>query len=399
MVTSPGTTVRNLFRTALVVFVVTVVIGTLDGIGVWRPPPGALLAHAQAGTLGWIALSVMGATLWMFGGSRAGRGRALAGYTMVAVPLYVLALWVGSGIHRPIAGTLVLIAFTWLLWWAVRAAPEGRQTVPKLALLLSLVALFVGSVLGVLLDLQQAGVAVVSAEMGQRLLEAQPRTMVAGFVVIAGLGISEWLLRQDEWRPLGEEKAGVAQVSLFFLAATVIVVGILIGRPELARVGGALQTAGLVVFLTRVGRHLKPSRWPWIPGLPARLGVLGLVVGVSLFVVMVERVASGAGAAEVRLLATAYDHANFLLVMTNIIFGLMTAGSQTPPRGNTWIVAGVNLGAVGFVVALLANSIPLRQVFTSILGLALLWAIFAYLAALPRVTKAGPLEAEWKASS
>ncbi len=45
---------RNLFRAALVLFIITVVIGILNGIDVWDPPRNTLLTHVHAGTLGHI---------------------------------------------------------------------------------------------------------------------------------------------------------------------------------------------------------------------------------------------------------------------------------------------------------------------------------------------------------
>jgi hypothetical protein len=52
-------------------------------------------------------------------------------------------------------------------------------------------------------------------------------------------------------------------------------------------------------------------------------------------------------------------------------------------RVNRWVIAGVNIGAAGFIVGLLAQSDVLKRIFTPILGLALLWAIWTYLRASP----------------
>ena len=43
-----------LFRSGLVIFVVTIVIGILNGIDVWQPSRELLLTHVHSGTLGWI---------------------------------------------------------------------------------------------------------------------------------------------------------------------------------------------------------------------------------------------------------------------------------------------------------------------------------------------------------
>jgi hypothetical protein len=263
------------------------------------------------------------------------------------------------------------------------------MTVPKLSLLLSLVSLFIGAVLGVLLGLQIAGFPLIGGDVGDRIAEAHPGTMVIGFVILAGLGITEWLLRSGSAKPVGQEKAGVVQVSLFFLAGVVIIVGILGQVEGLAETGGALQVVGLFIFLPRIAKDLAPSRWlESIPGLYARLAVVGLVTSVALLVVLIQQLTSGASFPEFRHTLLAYDHNNFILVMTNIVLGMMAASVVVSDRVNYWVIAGVNIGAAGFIVALLAQSDALKRIFTPILGIALLWAIWTYLRAAPATERA-----------
>ena len=64
-VAPPG--VRNLLSAALLIFVITIVIGILNGIDVWEVPRNTLLTHVHAGTLGWITLAVFAGAIWMFG--------------------------------------------------------------------------------------------------------------------------------------------------------------------------------------------------------------------------------------------------------------------------------------------------------------------------------------------
>ena len=87
----PG--VRNLFRTALVLFVITVVIGILNGIEVWEPPRNTLLTHVHAGTLGWITLAVFGGAIWMYGSPDDTSSSRVATFAIVAIVLCVLAFW------------------------------------------------------------------------------------------------------------------------------------------------------------------------------------------------------------------------------------------------------------------------------------------------------------------
>src|SRR5690606_11630449 len=78
---SLASSARMLFRAALLIFVVTIVIGILNGMDVWDPPHNLLMTHVHAGTLGWITLAVVGAAMVMFDDDRAepASGRSLAG--------------------------------------------------------------------------------------------------------------------------------------------------------------------------------------------------------------------------------------------------------------------------------------------------------------------------------
>ena len=125
---------RLLFRSALLVFVVTIVIGILNGLDVWEPEHNMLLTHVHSGTLGWITLAVGGSVLLMFERAldeKAARsGRQLATALVVTVVLYVIAFATGTGIYRPIAGTLLLIVLIWLLaWTAGRYRASEKSTV------------------------------------------------------------------------------------------------------------------------------------------------------------------------------------------------------------------------------------------------------------------------------
>src|SRR5680860_1578473 len=60
--------IMMLLPTAMTVFVLTVVIGILNGTDIVLFDHQELLAHVHAGTLGWITLSVFASALWLFGG-------------------------------------------------------------------------------------------------------------------------------------------------------------------------------------------------------------------------------------------------------------------------------------------------------------------------------------------
>ena len=59
-----------LLQIAMLIFVVTVLIGIANGTKVFGTlDRNVLLTHVHAGTLGWITLGVAAACLWIFGGT------------------------------------------------------------------------------------------------------------------------------------------------------------------------------------------------------------------------------------------------------------------------------------------------------------------------------------------
>ncbi|MGA7227043.1 MAG: hypothetical protein WBZ40_08285 [Acidimicrobiia bacterium] len=141
MGTAPPAT-RNLFKAAMVIFVITVVIGILNGTDVWDVPRDTLLAHVHAGTLGWITLGVLGASIWMFGSPDDHSADNLARYAIFALALYVLGFWsVGlttTSIQRPIGGSLAFIAMTWMFIWAMRRKRGSSWNVAEMGMGLAL---------------------------------------------------------------------------------------------------------------------------------------------------------------------------------------------------------------------------------------------------------------------
>src|SRR5438876_11083608 len=103
---------RLLFRVALAIFTVTVLIGMFNGFHFIQLSRAVLLTHVHAGTLGWLTLVATGAAFWLYsdGGSRlAGHARGGAIGMLVAVPLYVLAFLCGHFVARALFGVPVLL--------------------------------------------------------------------------------------------------------------------------------------------------------------------------------------------------------------------------------------------------------------------------------------------------
>src|SRR5690606_19174785 len=93
--------VRLLLRGALVIFVITVVIGILNGLAVWNVPHLTLLPPVHPGPLAWITPGVFGAARWSSPPSRCSSGSSTGSTsgtspTTHAAPPCPRARWVGS---------------------------------------------------------------------------------------------------------------------------------------------------------------------------------------------------------------------------------------------------------------------------------------------------------------
>src|SRR5260370_4003755 len=98
---------RLLFRVALAIFTVTVLIGIFNGFHFVDLPRAVLLTHVHAGTLGWITLVATGAAFWLYAdaGSRLdGHARGVAIGMSGALPAYVLTCLSGFLRSRAIFG-------------------------------------------------------------------------------------------------------------------------------------------------------------------------------------------------------------------------------------------------------------------------------------------------------
>ena len=384
--------VRTLFRAAMVIFVVTIVIGILNGTDIWDPPRNTLLTHVHAGTLGWITLAVFGAAIWMFGGDGKADAGRLPMFSVVALGLYVFAFWSGDifntteSIQRPIGGTLAFIAMVWMFVWVLRAKRGQKWNVAEFGMGLSLAFLVLGAILGVLLGLQLADIEIVAPENAIRLGDSHPGAMVAGYVVLAGLALIEWMMPNRKVPSLGESKSGVVQMLLLFFAGLLLVVGFLLDQEAIYSLGVPLQIVGAVILIVRFRKELAPSQWGGATiNRLVRTPIIGLVVVVVLIAYLISQLVGGAEFEEFLPIALTMDHVNFLMVMTNLIFGMMAVATRVSETTNKVIYWGLNLGVVGFALGLITETAALKRIFTPILGFALLYGIWRYMTAEPAV--------------
>lgn len=380
--------VRLLFNTALVIFLVTIVIGILNGLDVWDPTHEMVLTHVHAGTLGWITLSVIGVALLMFGetsdASTAAAASKMTTGIVGSTVLYVIAFATTTGLFRPIAGTLMLIAIVWAFVWVAQRWSTTTRTVPVLALFLALISLVVGAVLGVILGLfiAQGEVPGLTTETATNLGGAHPAAMLTGYLLLAGIAVAEWRL-SDRPALAAESKLGAGTAWALFVAGILFNLAFILDVEAFIQVASLLQVIAVVAFVARMWRYLTPSAWRGAGvSVYAKLSVVYLVIGIALLVYVVQLFVSGelnpeTGEGPVGVLI-AFDHAMFLGVMTNALFAGLAIG-RSYDLAQRVVVWGVNVGLAGFLIGLVTDQAALKRTFTPIMGVALIWAVFVFL--------------------
>lgn len=373
--------IRALFRTAMAVFVVTVVIGILNGLDAIEFDRATLLTHVHSGTLGWITLSVLAATLWIFGGAfPPSAARPIAWLAIASVPVYVLAFFSGQNAFKAIAGAGVLafIASTFVVTLvAVRRTP---LTVARLAVVVAFGTLAVGSTIGVLIQLQYA---LVRQFLPAGAIGGHVSAQVVGYLVLMGMAITEWRLRPDA---VGVSRGALAQIALLFIGSLLVTVGALLDVQPLLGAFIPLEMAALAIFLVRLGPRAFRSRWLALDS-ERQFGIMVpyLIANVTLLVWLVAGVVTGRYSDFALIppwLIFAFDHAMFIGVMTNGLFGLLY--DLTRERAETWAWVGhltfwgTNIGLLGFVLGLLFEVTLLKQVFTPIMGSSILLSLLTF---------------------
>src|SRR2546430_5711532 len=127
------TEMRLLFLAAMIVFIITVLIGLVNGQRLVQISQDVLLTHVHAGTIGWITLSVFAMSLWLFGESRATAAKnQYVGWSSIiaaiSVPLYVLAFLSGNFIARAVFGVPVLLVMVAFFGWVVYRSGKVRRS-------------------------------------------------------------------------------------------------------------------------------------------------------------------------------------------------------------------------------------------------------------------------------
>jgi hypothetical protein len=366
--TEVGRLVRGLYFVAMGVFLVTIVIGILNGLDVVTFNRDQILTHVHSGTIGWISVGIVAAYFWLTRRANAAIGWSLA----VLVPIYVAAFYTGNYAFRAIAGTPLLIVIVWLFVWAWRAA-RAVGSFPAYAVALALTTFAYGAVFGVVL---QIGFATSTTLLPGDGIGAHAATMTTSYLMLAGMGLTEWRLLRTRTVP----RSGLVQIGFLFLGGVILAAALLFSI-DLKIAGGLnilCEFVAVAIFIARVWPTALRAPWRAADG-RRHIALAALVIPFSMailiYLIVLAASSSNPNAIPTGLLI-AFDHSVFIGVITNTTFGLIFALTQDRPPEASWlrhvVFVGMNLGLLVFLVGLVADSATIKEIGSPIMGLSIL---------------------------
>jgi hypothetical protein len=374
--------VRGLYLVAMAVFIVTVVIGILNGLDLVEFNHDQILTHVHSGTVGWISLSIVAAAAWLARGIDARLATALA----VLVPIYVAAFYLGNPMLRAVSGGLLLVAILWLVAWAWQAS-AASGSLPALAIALGLTTFTYGAVIGVLRQIQLAnGPSLFPATAD--VVGSHASAMVFSYLILVAMALIEWRLRGTTDRPRG----GLAQILLLFAGGLILSMTLLFLSDDSAVQAAAgvyllVELIAVAIFAVRI----LPAafRTDWMAASAERhlaTAAAFVVVATAIFLYVIYRVISDpslAGNIEpVVGVLTASDHAAFIGVITNLMFGLLLVLTRDQADRWSWagqlVYWGVNIGLVVFLVGLIGDVTIAKQIGAPLMGVAILLGLATF---------------------
>jgi hypothetical protein len=364
------TTARDLYLVAMAVFLVTILIGILNGADAVEFDRNSILTHVHSGTVGWLSLTIVASAFLLF--RTADRRLMLA--LAVAVPVYVLAFYSGNLPFRAISGVVLLAIIAWLVVWAWRTYLASERTLPRLAVTLGITSFGYGALFGVLIQVALAtGTTILPGDQ----VGAHASAMTFGYLVLTAMGLIEWRLRDTRGLPMG----GLVQIGALFAGGVIISVGLLLDMAEIAGMLYLLaELVAVVLFLVRVAvPAIGATRWLEAgPDRHAGVASLWAVLALVLFMYVVFGFITDPDAGLNLPVLIASDHAVYIGVITNVMLAILT-GLVIGRGGSGWIGQvvfwGVNLGLAIFAVGLIAESSEIKRIGAPLMGVSLLFAL------------------------
>jgi hypothetical protein len=307
-------------------------------------------------------MGVIGLSIWIFGGSGSSTARNVM-VSAAATAAYVLAFWSGNFQARAIFGTIELLVILYWWWFAVsrgRSEGFGRLDIPKLSVIFGLTTLVIGSTLGVIVQIFLGTGTRLPADTD--LIGAHASAQTGGYLVLVAAGFIEWQLTGGGRRTV----AGLVQIGFLFVSGLLLSVSLLLAvqlGPDLSKalpgIATLLSLVGAVIVAVRLGRAAVSVSWAEGAKRFVALGVGFLVLAKILEAVLVQQfIAAEGDVTKISLgLLHALDHAYFVGLMTNILFGAILVLTADRPRAWPWadqlIFWGLNIGVAGFVAVLI----------------------------------------------
>jgi hypothetical protein len=400
--------VSQAFQYGLIIFTLTALLGLANATQLFGAlDRNTLLTHLHSGTLGWITMGVIGIAIWIFARDNEDLFAPVM-LSALSTAAYVMAFWSGVFILRGVFGLSELAVIVYW-WWFVytRATAQGginHLDISKLAVLLGLTTLVIGSTIGVVVQVLLATGNAIPTNVD--LVGAHASAQTGGYLVLVAAGFAEWQLSGSAKRTM----LGLAQVYLLFVGGLVLAVSLLLASvlgetlsQALPGIATLMTLAGIIIVAIRIGR--KAIAVPWMGVTGARhiaIAVPFLALAVVLQAILVQQfIAAQGDISKVSIgLLHALDHSYFVGVMTNILFGAILVTSSDRPRLWPWadhvIFLGLNIGAAAFIaVLIISGSGEGAKPFTNpvsfvapIMGLSALLGIATYLMRLMGAPKA-----------
>ncbi len=379
--------IRALYQAALLIFVVTVAIGILNGIDLVDFNRDQLLTHVHAGTLGWITLGVIATAFWIFsedGSAPVSRAstRGLAWLAGLGIPVYVAAFYSGALWARALFALPVMAAIAWFGVWLVQALRAAPATLPRIGTAAAVVALFVGGTLGTLIQVQYATGASIFPSSSDPV-GGHASAMAFSYLILFGMTLADWRLAGTGSGAM--DRRGLSQIGLLLVAGLLLTVGILFNVQPLLMLNVLFELAAVGVFAWRMAPALRRIAWLGAGsarhfGASAVFVVADVLLVVWLIFLFIGANGDVTAVPQGNLIAS--DHAVFVGVMTNALLGLQLFAAERAGRASALlghvVFWTVNVGLVGFLAGLIGEVTILKEVFTPIMGTGLLVAIVAF---------------------
>lgn len=350
---------KTLFVASLLLFSVNILLGFLNAVTTGGLPRWQMLTHLHAGTIGWITLSVVGVAIWLFTGDRSvtdsyvRRVKFLVWGSVLAFAGYVASF----GISFAVAGDAMYLlpAFgtvaSLMVWAATVFVLRQRRNQPVVTpahvfVIAALVTASGGALMGILAGLEQAFGVFLPIEPGS-IISAH-RAPMEVYVYIAGAALVAWFVQGADADRRGWPVLVLA--GLWAVAGLAFPVGVFLDFQPAAILTFLLGLLLLpLAFVALVGRGaLRTNPLRAGPEAWAFFGTVGLLAfGVVFFV-------AGLALGGPEWASPVMFHIFFVGMMTNLLFGLLSAGTAEARTLHAWAEPAamwlLNGGLVVFVV-------------------------------------------------